>query len=189
MAAMWSLGKLFRRHSKEKPANGSQVAAQEGASQPYPGANIQLTDDPGDGQFVEASLIRYNFQRAGPSNFRALTVSARDDSGQLIGGIAGSTYWGWLIINCLWIHESWRGRGLGASLLRAAEQEAIARGCHSSQLESFSFQNWQFYEASGYERYATLDDFPFEQQRISYRKRLGRTVTEKRMAPSPGREP
>src|SRR5215831_15593111 len=150
MTAMWSLGKLLRRHSNEKPASGSQDAVEEGAARASVGANIQLTDSAGDAWFVEASLIRYNLQQAGPSNFRALTVSARDHSGELIGGIAGSTYWGWLVINCFWIHESWRGQGLRASLLRAAEQEAIARGCHSCQLETFSFQNWQFYEANGY---------------------------------------
>lgn len=188
MTAMWALGKLLRRHGNERPVNGSEVAVQKGASQPNAGANIQLSDDPGVARFVEEALIRYNFQQAGPSNFRALTVCARDDSGQLIGGIAGSTYWGWLVISCFWIHESRRGQGLGASLLKAAEQEAIARGCHSSQLESFSFQNWQFYEANGYERYAALDDFPFDQQRISYRKRLGRTMTEQGMAQSPRRQ-
>jgi GNAT superfamily N-acetyltransferase len=149
---------------------------EEGAGKSNPGANIQLTDSASDARFIEESLINYNLQRAGPSNYRALTVSARANSGELIGGIAGSTYWGWLVINFFWIHESWRGRGLGTRLLRVAEQEAISRGCHSSQVESFTFQNWGFYEANGYERYGTLDDFPFEHQRISFRKRLGNTI-------------
>ena len=169
---MWSLGKLLSRESGADPANPAAIAVQEGAATPDQGANIELTDA-ADAAFIAESLIKYNLQQAGPSSYRTLTFAAHDQSGQLVGGISGCTYWGWLIIECFSIHESWRGRGLGSRLLRAAEQEAIARGCHSSQLESFSFQNWQFYEAQGYERYGTLDDFPFEHQRISFRKRLG----------------
>ena len=170
---MWSLGKLLGREINPRPADSRQVAVEEGAGNPNRGVSIQLTDSASDAQFVAESLIEYNLQQAGPSNYSALTVCARDYSGQLIGGIAASTYWGWLVINFLWIHESSRGRGLGTRLLKAAEQEAIARGCHSAQLESFTFQNWQFYEANGYERYGTLDDFPFEHQRIFFRKHLG----------------
>jgi len=169
---MWSLGRLLSRESGADAANAAAIAAQEGAGAPDQGANIELTNGAGDAAFIAESLIRYNLQQAGPSSYRTLTVAARDQSGQLVGGVSGCTFWGWLIVECFWVHESWRGRGLGTRLLRAAEQEAIARGCHSSQLESFSFQNWQFYAAHGYERYGTLNDFPFEHQRISFRKRL-----------------
>jgi GNAT superfamily N-acetyltransferase len=170
---MWPLGKLLRRESGAEPARSAAIAGQEGAGSPDLGANIELADGAGDAAFIEASLIKYNLQHAGPSSYRSLTVAARDQSGELVGGVTGCTYWGWLLIQSFWVHESWRGRGLGTRLLRAAEQEAIARGCHSSQLESFSFQKWEFYETHGYERYGTLNDFPFEHQRISFRKRLG----------------
>ena len=175
---MWSLGKLLSRERGGVPAN-SAIAVQEGAVAHDQGASIALTDGAGDAAFIAESLIKYNLQQVGPSSYHTLTVAARDQAGQLVGGITGCTYWGWLIIECFWIHESWRGRGLGTRLLRVAEQEAITRGCHSSQLESFSFQNWQFYEAQGYERYGTLSDFPFEHQRISFRKRLGGTSDDK----------
>ena len=173
---MWSLGKLLSGETGAEPANALAVAVKEGAGNPDEVAKLELTDGTGDAAFIAESLLKFNLGQAGPSNYRALTVAARDQSGQVVGGITGSTYWGWLIINYFWIHESWRGRGLGTRLLRAAEQEAMARGCHSSQLESFSFQKWEFYEAQGYERYGTLDDFPFEHQRISFRKRLRNTA-------------
>ena len=169
---MWSLGKLLSRGTAARPASAVAVAVREGAGNPNPGARIELTDGADDAWLIEESLIQYNLRQAGPSNYRALTVAARDQSGQLIGGVTGSTYWGWLVIHFFWIDESWRGRGLGTRLLRVAEQEAISRGCHSAQLESFSFQNLGFYEAHGYERYGTLVDFPFEHQRVSFRKRL-----------------
>lgn len=180
---MWLLEKLRGRESDPRPTNSGQVAAEksvEGAGNPDHRPHIQLTDSASDAGFIAESLLSYNLRQAGPSNYRALTVSARDNAGQLIGGIAGCTYWGWLVIGFFWIHEPWRGRGVGAGLLKVAEDEAMARGCHSSQLETFSFQNWGFYEANGYERYATLEDFPFEHRRIYFRKRLGSAMNSKR---------
>lgn len=167
------IGRLRGRESDPRPENPGPVAAKEAADNASRDPDIQLTDSASDAQFIAESLLSYNLRRAGPSNYRALTISAHDSAGHLIGGITGSTYWGWLVINFFWIQESWRGRRLGAKLLKLAEDEAVARGCHSAQLETFSFQNWQFYEASGYERYGTLEDFPFEHQRIYFRKRLG----------------
>jgi len=139
---------------------------------PKLGIAIQIGYDQDDARFIENSLIKFNVQQAGPSNYRALNIFARDSSGQLIGGLLGSTYWGWLSIAFFWIQESWRHKGLGKKLLHAAEQEAISRGCHSSQLDSFSFQAPRFYEANGYESFGTLDDFPFGQRRFFLRKRL-----------------
>jgi GNAT superfamily N-acetyltransferase len=96
----------------------------------------------------------------------------RDGAGQIVGGLVGSTYWGWLSIAYFWIHRSWRGQGLGTAILRTAEEEAIRRGCYSAQVATFCFQNPEFYKANGYESYATLDDFPFGHRQYFFRKRL-----------------
>ncbi len=133
---------------------------------------IQVGYDPTDARFIENSLVRFNIQQAGPTDWRVLNVFARDSSGQLIGGLLGNTYWGWLSIGFFWIQESWRHKGLGKKLLHAAEGEAISRGCHSSQLDSFSFQAPGFYEANGYETFGTLENFPFGHRRVFLRKRL-----------------
>ena len=138
------------------------------------GATIQIAYNESDARSVENALIKFNIEQAGPSDYRALTVFARDSSGRLIGGVVGSTYWGWLTIACFWIQESWRHQGLGKKLLRAAEEEAISRGCHSSQLDSFSFQAPGFYEANGYESFGVLENFPFGHRRFFFRKCLER---------------
>jgi GNAT superfamily N-acetyltransferase len=39
---------------------------------------------------------------------------------------------GWLFVELLFVPESLRGKGIGAELLARAENEAIARGCHSA---------------------------------------------------------
>ncbi|WP_202815248.1 GNAT family N-acetyltransferase [Leptolyngbya sp. NIES-2104] len=77
-------------------------------------------------------LIQFNSHRAGDGNFRQLAVFLRDTQETIVGGLIGSIYWQWLYIDVFWISESHRGGGYGSSLLAAAEQEAIARGCEYS---------------------------------------------------------
>ena len=67
-----------------------------------------------------------------------------------------------------------RGQGVGSQLLAMAEQEAVARGCHSAYLDTFSFQALPFYQKQGYEVFGTLDNYPGEHKRYFLRKQLVR---------------
>jgi len=91
---------------------------------------------------------------------RKLAVFLRDAERQVCGGIIGSTYWGHLIIEKLWVDESLRGLGYGQKLLQAAEDEALRRGCRYAHTDTFTWQNLPFYQKFGYEEYAVLKDFP-----------------------------
>jgi GNAT superfamily N-acetyltransferase len=101
-----------------------------------------------------------------------LSVVLRDPADALVGGLAGRTLWGWLVIELLWTAPAARGRGHGRRLLTAAEQEALRRGCHHARVDTYSFQAPGFYERCGYARVATLDDFPRGHQRHFYAKAL-----------------
>lgn len=96
----------------------------------------------------------------------------RDERGALLGGIAGHTGYGWLYVAQLWVHSRERGNGLGGDLLRAAEDEARARGCHSAWLDTYSFQARPFYEAVGYTVFGELLDFPAGHSKHFLTKRL-----------------
>ena len=89
-----------------------------------------------------------------------LDISIRDDQGKLLGGLAASTYWGWLEIEKLWIEERLRGRGYGRELLALVESEAQARGCSRALVRTFSFQAKGFYQRLGYWDVGRLDDYP-----------------------------
>lgn len=56
--------------------------------------------------------------------------------------------------------ETLRGSGLGASLMRRAEEEAVRRGCRGAWLDTFSFQARGFYERLGYTVFGTIQDYP-----------------------------
>ncbi|HEY9636555.1 MAG TPA: GNAT family N-acetyltransferase [Coleofasciculaceae cyanobacterium] len=89
-----------------------------------------------------------------------MTLFLRDSDENLLGGLIGSTYWQWLYIDIFWVHESCRGEGDGDSLLAAAEQEAVRRGCRYAHLDTFSFQAPEFYQKRGYVIFGELPDFP-----------------------------
>lgn len=82
------------------------------------------------------------------------------------------TYWQWLCIVVLWVHESFRGAGYGKALLAAAEQEAVKRGCQYAYLDTFSFQALEFYQKRGYVVFGELPNFPQGHSRYFLKKEL-----------------
>jgi GNAT superfamily N-acetyltransferase len=122
---------------------------------------------------IERGLIEHA-EESGiePRNQREIAAWLRDDSGRVAGGLTGDTVWGWLQVKLLWVASEHRGKGYGAKLLGAAEEEARRRGCHHALLDTFDFQARGLYERLGYEVFGTLDDFPRGHQRYFMRKKL-----------------
>jgi GNAT superfamily N-acetyltransferase len=127
---------------------------------------------PEDIGYLEAGLNAYNRLHAPADGHRFLNLFVRAADETLVGGLLGDTYWGWLYIRILWLDESVRRRGLGEQLLRAAEQEAMRRGCHHAHLDTMSFQALPFYEKQGYTVFGVLEDLPAGHRRIFLKKRL-----------------
>jgi ribosomal protein S18 acetylase RimI-like enzyme len=126
-----------------------------------PNVSLQVLDaaDQADVDFIFDGLRQYNEQFHAIGH-RSLYVFLRDESGALVGGLLGDTYWGWLSINIVWIDKRFRGQGHGERLLAAAEEEGRRRECAHAQLDTLSFQARPFYEKLGYRVYGTLEDFP-----------------------------
>ena len=106
------------------------------------------------------SLIAFNDAKVGESGYRPLALAIEDERGQTIGGLSGATAYGWLFVELLFVPEPLRGRGLGTDLIRRAEAEAVARGCHSVWLDTFEFQARGFYERLGYTCFGELENYP-----------------------------
>ncbi len=121
---------------------------------------IEVTAEPtqADEDFVIAGTRAYNSAFAAADG-KSLCVFARDDEGNIIGGITARTYWNYLDIKFLWVHEQHRGGGLGSKIMQAAEAEALQRGCTSAFLDTFSFQARGFYEGLGYAQFGQLSGF------------------------------
>ena len=135
---------------------------------------IEIAETPtsDETEFIVQQLLKFNSRCAGEGNFKALTIFLRDADENLVGGLLGATYWQWLYIDIFWIHESCRGEGYGDTLLAAAEQEAVRRGCKYAHLDTFSFQAPEFYQKRGYVVFGELPDFPQGYHRFFLKKEL-----------------
>ena len=97
---------------------------------------------------------------------------ARDDNGDIVGGVTARTYWQYLDVKFLWVHERFRKEGLGSKLMAAAEEEARRRGCKNAFLDTFSFQARGFYVRLGYSEFGRLAGFSGKHERHFMHKAL-----------------
>jgi ribosomal protein S18 acetylase RimI-like enzyme len=122
--------------------------------------------------FVRESLAQFNRALVGDDGHQPLNLVEYDEKGNVIGGLLGGTYWGWMYIDILWVKEEYRQRGIGSRLLSEAEGEAVRRGCHHVHLETMSWQAPKFYEKFGYETVGILPDIPKGNQKYLLTKAL-----------------
>lgn len=136
------------------------------------GLTIEDAPSEADERFVEERLLAYNIAATGYDDYRPLAVFVRDASGAIIAGLTGFTWGGALKIEFVWVSEDQRNQGYGARLVRAAEREAMARGCRQAVLDTHSFQAPDFYPRLGYVRCGLAEDWPVGYQQAYFHKRL-----------------
>ncbi|MBV9388584.1 MAG: GNAT family N-acetyltransferase [Chroococcidiopsidaceae cyanobacterium CP_BM_ER_R8_30] len=133
---------------------------------------LEENPDASDLEAIRHGLVTFNHSRAGDDSYKSLTLLLRNAMNTVVGGLMGSSYWGWLYVDMLWVKEEFRQQGCGHKLLATAEDEAVRRGCHSAYLDTFSFQALRFYQKRGYTVFGELPDFPVDCQRYFLYKRL-----------------
>lgn len=122
--------------------------------------------------FVNSALAKFNEEKVGADNHELLNIVEYDGNNSIIAGILGGTYWGWLHIDILWIAEKCRKQGIGSKLLKAAEEEAKKRGCHSVHLDTMSWQAPAFYKKHGYKIISELENIPAGNKKFHLIKEL-----------------
>ena len=137
-----------------------------------PNLTIEHNPNPSDLQFLEDQIDQFNIAVTGYDDFQWLAIVVRDEAQAIIAGVSGFTWGGSCKINSLWVHPDRRGQGWGQALLHAAEQEAVARGCHVVVLDTHSFQAPDFYQKLGYTMVGAQEDFPFGHRHYFLHKRL-----------------
>jgi GNAT superfamily N-acetyltransferase len=135
---------------------------------------IQIRDDerPELDAFLEEQIYQFNAHTTGIHDGALLNASLEDEAGTIVAGVTGHTWGGTCVITRLWVDESMRGSGVGTSLMNAAEQEGIRRGCQQIILSTHSFQAAPFYERLGFRRLAVIPDYPRGHCDIIYVKQL-----------------
>ena len=138
-----------------------------------PGCRFSFEDGPSrdDREFIDRALGHYNEAFLRDPSYASFGLFVRAEAGEIRAGLVGACYAGWLFVNLLWVHAELRRNGIGRALISEAEDRALALGCHSAWVDTFSFQAPEFYKKLGYREFARLD-YPPEHQRIFLQKRL-----------------
>jgi len=122
--------------------------------------------DPEDVRFLEEQINEHNMVNTGRRDGLELALFTRSGDGEMVAGLYGFTWAGWLEVKFLWVREDLRGQGRGRRLLEAAESEARARGCQRVWLDSYTFQAPTFYQHLGYEVFGSLEGYPAPYDRV-----------------------
>ena len=138
-----------------------------------PGYGLTVEDAPAE---ADVDVLAYGLEAYNEGRWpqhppwQPLAIFLRNEA-QIVAGLAGETYCGWLFVKHLWVSEGLRGRGVGRELMARAEALARERGCHSAYLDTFSFQAPGFYEKLGYQEFGRLA-YPPDHHKHFMRKRL-----------------
>jgi len=122
--------------------------------------------------FLVDRIYEFNSEATGYFDGRLLGGNVKNEAGEVIAGFSGHTWGGCCEISNLWVSEHHRGQGLGRTILRAAEAEALRRGCAQVVLTTHSFQAPEFYERLGYERKYAIEGGPKGLSNIVFIKAL-----------------
>lgn len=139
--------------------------------------NVSTTDkiDQESYDKIVEMLIAYNqskTQEVKDAINKPLEIIARNEHGEIIGGLYGRSIWGTLEIKTFAVKQENRKEGIGRKLILEAEIEAKRRNCRFISLDTFSFQAPGFYEKLGFEKIGTETDFPKGFEKYYYRKKL-----------------
>jgi len=138
-----------------------------------PDLHVETDPSPEQVQYLEDRIYEFNSAVTGITDGEWLAIFVRDDAGRIVAGICGNTWGGCCEIRQFWVEELRRGRGWGARLLAAAEQEARRRGCSQILLMTFTFQAPDFYARHGFTTLAAVTGYSQGHQNLLMRKHLG----------------
>jgi len=127
---------------------------------------------PEDLQLLEDQVNQFNIRVTGIDDWRGLAIFVRNEAGEVVAGVSGGSWAGYMTVGYLWVSEPLRGRGYGSQLLAAAEREAVARGCTQAFLDTHEFQAIDFYRRFGYQVIGRLDGIGGRYTRFFLRKPL-----------------
>jgi len=128
--------------------------------------------DEGARQFIVNGVDYYNIAATSLSDCFPVNYVLRGERGDVLGGLLGELWGGWLQVSYLWVAEAERRAGHGTRLMKDAEDYARSRAAIGATVETHSFQALPFYERLGYEVFGTLDGYPSGHAKFFLRKAL-----------------
>ena len=138
---------------------------------PYP-LVVEDSPDPSDLALLEERVAAAAVAAAGVGDDQEFGIFVRDDEGRIVAGVSGIVWGGCCDLQALWVHESFRGRGLARALMAEAEAEARRRGCAFVVFFAYDLLANGFYGRLGYETVGVIEGCPAGSAARWYRKDL-----------------
>lgn len=124
-----------------------------------------------DNFVVREGIIASNEEIIGERDTE-FSIFLKDDKQKVFGGIQAFLGTESIYIDVLWVEKNLQKQGYGTKLLKAAEQEAIKKGCRFSLVDTWDFQAEEFYLKKGYERIGELKNYWLGHSKIFLKKIL-----------------
>jgi len=125
---------------------------------------------------VVRGVDQHNIAVTGLSDYYPIGFFVKGRGGEILGGLLGDIWGGWMLVGSLWVSESIRGHDYGSELMSRAHQYALEKSCTHAFLQTGSYEARPFYEKLGYRVYAELQNHPTQPHgRYFLSKRLDRS--------------
>ena len=134
--------------------------------------SIQLDHSDSVAAELFSALIDWNEKQVGPRSTYRFNLTIRGESGELLAGLTGESFWTFLYVAVMWIDEQHRHQGFGRALLARAEQIAREQSCEVVFVSTMQFQAVGFYEKCGYVQFGALESSRDPLTRLWFSKRL-----------------
>ncbi|MGM9986200.1 MAG: GNAT family N-acetyltransferase [Bacillaceae bacterium] len=126
-------------------------------------------------EYIRQKVIDYNMSQLSDevkTPLEHVNFVVKDETGKIVGGITGTSFWHYMHIDFLWVDESLRHGGYGSKLLQKIEDVAREKKCRLIMVDSFSFQAADFYKKMGYKEFGVVEDHPKGHSQHFFEKRL-----------------
>jgi GNAT superfamily N-acetyltransferase len=123
---------------------------------------IEFSKSKEDIQQLNRLIDEYNELQAGKVEYDDFAFVLKAESGEISGGICGTTFFELIYIGIFVVIQDYRGQGFGRMLMDKAIALARERKCRMAYLETMSFQNRGFYLKYGFETAGELKNFPID---------------------------
>ena len=122
---------------------------------------------------IEARLSAFDEEHTTSELDGCIRIGVRDADRLIAGLDACVTTAGILYVSTVFVDAGFRGKGIGAQLIREMERRAAAMGVNTIRLDTFDWQGKEFYEALGYECVGSYENADDGYSEFFFMKRIG----------------
>jgi GNAT superfamily N-acetyltransferase len=109
---------------------------------------------------VVRGVDQHNIAVTGLADYYPVGFFVKGANGEILGGLLGDIWGGWMLVGSLWVAPSLRGHSYARELMARAHHYALEKSCTHSYLRTGSYEARPLYEKLGYSVYAELKDQP-----------------------------